>query len=216
MFVRKHVLCVQLYIQYIFLFLMKYCHSESYLQRSSVWALVFTKNIFVSNPVSWHMRCLIQSKAKCWSFVQLLIIKFLTQDKSKRFSACQHAAAAILNVGFKRRHQMDKLRLGNQILRMFGTFCLVQRNSISNFKDFGEFRLIFCFICWLFGQHQLTFDIRILWVRIQTEGEHTYLARRSTMITKVVPLGWGLSIAHRLGWPLRLPQTWVTRARNFW
>ena len=36
-------------------------------------------------------------------------------------------------------------------------------------------------------------------------GKHTYLARRSTMITKVVPLGWGPSIAQRLGWPLRLP-----------
>ena len=159
---------------------------------------------------------LIQSKAKCWSFVQLLIIKFLTQDESKRFSACQHAAAAILNVGFKRRHQMDKLRLENQMLPLFGTFCLVQRNSIIELKHIRAFRLILCFICWLFGQRQLTFDIRILWVRTQTMGEHTYLARRSTMITKVVPLGWGLSIAPRLGWPLRLPQTWVTRARNFW
>ena len=54
------------------------------------------------------------------------------------------------------------------------------------------------------------------WAREDEDIGHTYLARRSTMITKVVPLGWGLSIAHRLGWPLRLPQTWVTRARNFW
>ena len=84
---------------------------------------------------------------------------------------------------------MDKLRLENQMLPLFGTFCLVQRSSISGFKDFGEFLLILCFIFQLFGQRQLTFDIRILWVRIQTEGEHTYLARRSTMITKVVPLG---------------------------
>ena len=45
--------------------------------------------------------------------------------------------------------------------------------------------------------------------------KHTYLAWRSTVITKAVPLGWGLSIALRLGWPLRLPQTWVTRTRNF-
>ena len=50
---------------------------------------------------------------------------------------------------------------------------------------------------------------------LQTEPKHTYLVRRLTMIKKVVPLGWGLSIAHRLGWPLRLPQMWVTRARNF-
>ena len=45
---------------------------------------------------------------------------------------------------------------------------------------------------------------------------HTYLAWRLTMITKVVPLGWDLSIAQRFGWPLRLPQMWVTRTRNFW
>ena len=45
--------------------------------------------------------------------------------------------------------------------------------------------------------------------------EHTYLAWRSTVITKAVPLGRGPSIAHRLGWPLRLPQMWVTRTRNF-
>ena len=45
---------------------------------------------------------------------------------------------------------------------------------------------------------------------------HTYLAWRLTMIMKVVPLGWDLSIALRFGWPLRLPQMWVTRTRNFW
>jgi hypothetical protein len=30
--------------------------------------------------------------------------------------------------------------------------------------------------------------------------QHTYLAWRLTMIKKVVPLGWGLAIALRLGW----------------
>ena len=37
-----------------------------------------------------------------------------------------------------------------------------------------------------------------------------------TVILKAVPPGRGLSIALLLGWPLRLPQMWVTRARNFW
>ena len=68
----------------------------------------------------------------------------------------------------------------------------------------------------LFGFHQSALGFRIQQFRTDVNLEHTYLARRSTMIMKVVPLGWGLSIAHRLGWPLRLPQTWVTRARNFW
>ena len=52
--------------------------------------------------------------------------------------------------------------------------------------------------------------------KVQTRKGHTYLAWRLTMITKVVPLGWDLSIALRFGWPLRLPQMWVTRTRNFW
>ena len=50
---------------------------------------------------------------------------------------------------------------------------------------------------------------------LQTKFKHTYLVWRLTMIKKVVPLGRGLSIAHWLGWPLRLPQMWLTRARNF-
>ena len=68
----------------------------------------------------------------------------------------------------------------------------------------------------VYSLHQSALEIQIRRVRSDMNPQHTYLARRSTMIMKVVPLGWGLSIAHRLGWPLRLPQTWVTRARNFW
>ena len=37
-----------------------------------------------------------------------------------------------------------------------------------------------------------------------------------TTITKVVGPEWGLSIALRLGWPLRSPQMLVTRVRNFY
>ena len=37
--------------------------------------------------------------------------------------------------------------------------------------------------------YQSVLDIRIFWVYRNTDLEHTYLARRSTMITKVVPLG---------------------------
>ena len=40
---------------------------------------------------------------------------------------------------------------------------------------------------------------------------YTYLARRLTVIMKAVPPGRGSPIALRLGWPLRLPQMWVTR-----
>jgi len=68
-------------------------------------------------------------------------------------------------------------------------------------------------------------QVKIVWQNVPTalsikslvaaKKWHTYLARRSTTIKKVVPLGWGLAIAQRLGWPLRLPQTWVTRVHNF-
>ena len=37
-----------------------------------------------------------------------------------------------------------------------------------------------------------------------------------TAITKAVGPEWGLSIALRLGWPLRSPQMLVTRVRNFY
>ena len=69
-------------------------------------------------------------------------------------------------------------------------------------------------------------QVKIVWQNVPTALSmkslvaankwHTYLARRLTTIKKVVPLGWGLAIALRLGWPLRLPQMWVTRTRNFW
>ena len=36
-----------------------------------------------------------------------------------------------------------------------------------------------------------------------------------TVIHEAVPPVWGPSIALRLGWPLRSPQMWVTRVRNF-
>ena len=37
-----------------------------------------------------------------------------------------------------------------------------------------------------------------------------------TVIKKAVPPGRGFSIALRLGWPLRIPLMWVSRAYNFW
>ena len=37
-----------------------------------------------------------------------------------------------------------------------------------------------------------------------------------TLISKEVPPGRGLSIALRLGWPLRFPQMWETREHNLW
>ena len=40
-------------------------------------------------------------------------------------------------------------------------------------------------------------EVRAIW--------HTYLAWRLTMIMKVVPLGWDLSIALRFGWPYDYP-----------
>ena len=49
----------------------------------------------------------------------------------------------------------------------------------------------------------------------ETLAKHTYLAQVITMITEVVPSGRGCSIALRSSWPLRLPQMWVTRVRNF-
>ena len=68
-------------------------------------------------------------------------------------------------------------------------------------------------------------QVKIVWQNVPTALSmkslvaankwHTYLARRLTTIKKVVPLGWGLAIAQRLGWPLRLPQMWVTRVQNF-
>ena len=48
-----------------------------------------------------------------------------------------------------------------------------------------------------------------------TKTHHTYLARRLTVIMKAVPLGWGPSIALRLGWSLLILQMWVSRLRNF-
>ena len=65
MFVGKQVQCVQLYIYNISLFLMKYCHSESCKQRSSVWAFgKLYKKVFASNSVAWYTErgALIQSE----------------------------------------------------------------------------------------------------------------------------------------------------------
>lgn len=45
---------------------------------------------------------------------------------------------------------------------------------------------------------------------------NTYLVSRSTVITEAVPLGRDRSIAHRDGWPLRVFQIGISRARNFW
>ena len=40
-----------------------------------------------------------------------------------------------------------------------------------------------------FGFHQSALGFKICQVRTDVNPEHTYLARRSTMIMKVVPLG---------------------------
>jgi len=57
-------------------------------------------------------------------------------------------------------------------------------------------------------------ELEFNWPRLANES--SYLpGRGDTVIIKAVPLGWGPPIALRLGWPLGLPQMWVTPRRNF-
>ena len=47
--------------------------------------------------------------------------------------------------------------------------------------------------------NKIDYEERKTYLRLSTEATHTYLARRLTMIMKVVPPGRGPSIALRLG-----------------
>ena len=67
-----------------------------------------------------------------------------------------------------------------------------------------KFSNFFTFFLYLFrlghlGVFQKYMEFRNYLVASITWTEHTYLARRSTVIMKAVPLGRGPSIAHRLG-----------------
>ena len=60
-------------------------------------------------------------------------------------------------------------------------------------------------------------QVQLLSIKHSRDRSQAYLpGTEDTMIHKVVPPVWGPSIALRLGWPLRSPQMWVTRVRNFW
>ena len=67
-----------------------------------------------------------------------------------------------------------------------------------------------------------TFDpqVHLWWLGIKegVDGQFTsYLpGAGDAVINKAAPSGWGPGIALRWGWGLRFPQTWETRAQNFW
>ena len=166
-----------------------------------------------------------------WEYISFVLhpcnISFLTQASSP-IHFCSKSRLPTRSKGRERypaailKRLLGKASLDGQQAHTDGTVHVLYMSIVGTIKNvplcksgvefvtaFSPFALFFCV-------HQSYFGIQICWPRSDVNPEHTYLARRSTMIMKVVPLGWGLSIAHRLGWPLRLPQTWVTRARNFW
>ena len=56
-----------------------------------------------------------------------------------------------------------------------------------------------------------------IWIVSKNRRRSAYLpGSGDTLISKEVPPGRGLSIALRLGWPLRFPQMWETREHNLW